>query len=155
MPDHITLTLRPSVTEASWSEIEAFGADVKSELEARPHPACLVNLQPLNYMGSSIVALIVRIWKVVQTRQGKMVVVATDPTVLEVIRLAGLDKVWKIAHDQGTGRDMLGVRPGQDPVLSLPEVTAATRKASIWSFVFGIVTVLVALVVAWVIVSNR
>ncbi|WP_437205772.1 STAS domain-containing protein [Planctomicrobium sp. SH664] len=141
------------MTEASWSEIEAFGADVKAELESRTRPACLVDLTPLDYMGSSIVALIVRVWKVVQSRQGKMVVVCTHPMVLEVLRLAGLDKVWKIETNLERGVEALGIQSGDDAILKSRKVVKATTRVRRWSYLSGVLTVLVAIGGAWVLIQ--
>jgi hypothetical protein len=67
-----------------------------------------------------MVALIVRIWKVVQARGGRMVVVCSNPVVLEVIRLAGLDKVWTIAPEISAGHKKLGVRGTGGGAVSAP-----------------------------------
>ena len=156
--DHVTVVLYPPVTETSWSEIEAFGADVRNELESRSSPTCLVDLTPLTYMGSAIVALIVRVWKVVQSKGGRMVVVSGNPVVLDVIRLAGLDKVWTIVPEISSGRKKLGVRIPKDeaPTQSVMEVQEERNSSSsnLLYFALGVVAVLFALMVAMLIVVN-
>jgi anti-anti-sigma factor len=103
-----TVTLLPEMNETPWSDIELIGTEVVQRLQAVPAPSLLVDLSPLNYMGSAQVALVVRLFKVVKERHGKMVVVARDPLVREVLTLAGLDKLWVITDDLNDALAELG-----------------------------------------------
>lgn len=152
-PDHVTVVVHPEAVESAWSDVDAFGENVKQELERRSEPACIVDLSPLNYMGSSMVALIVRVWKIVQSRRGKMVVVAANPVVLDVIRLAGLDRVWRIAPELKEGEKQLGVSSASHSIEILP--VNLRSKPQMMSFVLGIVTVLIALMATLLILANR
>jgi hypothetical protein len=60
-------------------------------------------------MGSAMVALIVRIWKAVNGRNGRMVVVNNNGIVQEVLRIAGLEKVWTIVPTREEAVRELGV----------------------------------------------
>jgi len=100
----------PALNDAPWSDIEAVGTDVLSQFSSQKSSAFLVDLSALNYMGSASVALIVRIWKSVQERNGKMVVVNSDEMVLEVLKLAGLTKVWTIVETRQEGLKQVGGR---------------------------------------------
>lgn len=139
-PDHVVLLLKPAVTQSSWAEVEAFGSDVLEELEHRESPACLVDLTGLSYIGSSTVALLVRVWKVIQARSGRMVVACSHSTVLEVIRLAGLDKVWTLVDDVEQARKRLGVHRGNG---SAPKKAGAASSPRIWYFAMGAATALI------------
>ncbi|HWL10289.1 MAG TPA: STAS domain-containing protein [Planctomicrobium sp.] len=169
--DHVNVTLRPEITQASWSDVENFGANVRTELENRNSPACVVDLSPLTYMGSSIVALIVRVWKVVESRGGKMVVVCPHPGVIEVIKLAGLDKLWVLVPELTTAQKKLGVKPSAvlvaqaaplnvSSAASAPTSSTKTERASspslgVLYFTLGAITALAALIVVLVIVSRQ
>ncbi|MFO1093609.1 MAG: hypothetical protein U0992_09890 [Planctomycetaceae bacterium] len=63
----------------------------------------------LEYMGSALVALVVRVWKAVQNGGGKVVVVCGGGMPQEVLRLAGLDKVWTIVTTYEDGLRKLGI----------------------------------------------
>jgi anti-anti-sigma factor len=104
-----TLILRPGLNTAQWSEIERVGTEIISRMEAERPRAVLVDLSPLNYMGSAMVALLVRCWKQVQPRQVTLVVVCPNPIVREVISLAGLAKVWPIVESREAALKELGV----------------------------------------------
>lgn len=156
-PDSIVITLRPSIAQAAWSDVEAFGGEVRTELEKRDSPACLIDLSPMTYMGSSIVALIVRIWKVVQSQRGRMVVVCPNPAVLEVIRLAGLDKIWSVAHTVDDGRRQLGVRgtAGKNIAPRNARPAASPSSSRILYFVLGVVTAMLALMAVLLYLANK
>jgi anti-anti-sigma factor len=103
------ITLLPGLNDAQWSDIEQAGNDIMSRLTGMRTPAVLVDLTPLNYMGSSMVAMIVRCWKNVQANNGKIVVVSNNDVVREVISLAGLTKVWPMVTTREEAIQTLGV----------------------------------------------
>ncbi|MGE0376493.1 MAG: STAS domain-containing protein [Planctomycetaceae bacterium] len=104
-----TITLLPGLNEAQWSDIERAGTDITGRLSAMRTPAVMVDLTPLNYMGSSMVAMIVRCWKNVQSNKGRIVVICNNDVVREVISLAGLTKVWPIVETRDAALKELGV----------------------------------------------
>ncbi len=61
-------------------------------------------------MGSAMVALIVRLYKAVNGRNGQMVVVNQHELVLEVLKLAGLTKLWTIVENRDKAYAALGVK---------------------------------------------
>ena len=98
----------------------------------------------MNYMGSAIVALIVRVWKVVQAKGGKMVVLCPNPAVLEVIQLAGLDKVWTIASEPEAASKKLGLRTNHSGGGLSVTPSREARSRMRW-FALGAATCLLAL----------
>lgn len=124
-PSHVIVILNPSLSEQQWGDVDAVTQKVLGELLARKNPTCLIDLSPLNYMGSSMVALVVRVWKTVKAQNGKMAVVCSDDFVLGVLRVAGLDKLWTIVPDRATAFRQLKLR-GQAPTPA-----AAVRSATI------------------------
>ena len=107
---HVVMTLRPELNDAQWSDIERIGNELVKEVEGRTAPVCLLDLSPLNYMGSAMVAMIVRLWKAVNSRTGRFAVVCPDELVLKVLSLAGLDKVWTITDSREEGLRKLGIK---------------------------------------------
>ncbi len=102
------LTLLPELNNVQWGEIDAIGTQVLSSLESQSHPVLIVDLSPLSYMGSAMVALIVRAWKATQPKKGKICVVCPHPGVKEVLKLAALDKVWDIVDNMDEARALVG-----------------------------------------------
>lgn len=153
-PDHVTVILHPSSAESSWADVEAFGMDVRHELERRQRPACVVDLSPLTYMGSSVVALLVQLWKDVQSRQGRMVVVCGNPMVLEVLRIAGLDKLWNITAERTSAERQLGVKSSVSMAQS-GSTAIAMHNGGMLYFALGAVAMLIALMVALLITAQN
>ncbi len=106
------LTLLPELNNVQWGEIDAIGTQVLSSLESQAHPQLIVDLSPLSYMGSAMVALIVRAWKATQPKKGKICVVCPHAGVKEVLKLAALDKVWDIVDDMAEARSIVGASRG-------------------------------------------
>ncbi|MFN0199368.1 MAG: STAS domain-containing protein [Planctomycetaceae bacterium] len=107
---HAVVTLLPPLNDVPWADIERIGSDILGKFGAAKSPCFLVDLSSLTYMGSAMVALVVRLWKSAKERDGKMVVVNRDEMVLEVLTLAGLNKVWTIVEDRQRGLQALGSR---------------------------------------------
>ncbi len=108
---HAVLRLDPAMGKAAWGDIDRVGKEVLANVDGQKKPAWLIDLSGLEYMGSALVALVVRIWKAVQTAGGKTVVVCGQGMPQEVLRLAGLDKVWTITPTYEEGLKRLGVSP--------------------------------------------
>nr|AUN35830.1 hypothetical protein [uncultured bacterium] len=104
------IVIQPRLNDSQWSEFESVGNALLGHLNQAKSPACLVDLSALNYMGSAMVALIVRMWKGVKERNGRMVVINSHPMVFEVMKLAGLHNVWTIVESREQGLKSLGKR---------------------------------------------
>lgn len=96
---------------AHMAEIREAGLKVLDHLQTLKSPACVVDLSALDYMGSSLVASIVRIWKAVREKDGKMVVVTSSERIYEVLKTTGLTKVWTITSTFESGVHALGYSP--------------------------------------------
>ncbi len=93
------------------AEIREAGLKVLDHLQALNSPACVVDLSALDYMGSSLVASIVRIWKAVKEKNGQMVVVTSSDRIHDVLKTTGLTKVWTITSTFEAGVHALGYSP--------------------------------------------
>ncbi|VAX36166.1 hypothetical protein MNBD_PLANCTO02-199 [hydrothermal vent metagenome] len=106
------VTLSPQANDLEWSEFDAMGNSLVSTLDGKSAPNVLVDLTKLDYIGSALVALVVRIWKKVESQQGNMVVANSHELVYEVLNLAGLTKVWMIVETREEGMKHLGAKSG-------------------------------------------
>lgn len=104
----VIVSLLPELNEVPWADIEKVGSEILSKIQGLSSPNLLVDLCALNYIGSAQVALVVRMFKTVKEKNGKMVVANRDPMVLEVLTLAGLNKVWTIVDNRDRALSMLG-----------------------------------------------
>lgn len=108
-PEHGVLVLKPPMNDAQWSEIEKAGDEVLQKLETVNTPNLIVDLSELEFIGSAMVALVVRIWKIVKGKKAQMVVVNRNPMVLEVFKISRLDDVWTIVEYREDAMFELGV----------------------------------------------
>lgn len=106
------VALLPEMNACPWADIERIGNEILGRVQELPQPTLLVDLCPLDYMGSAQVALVVRIWKAVKERDGRMVVANQHPMVQEVLTMAGLNKVWTIVRTRDEGLSRLGMTGG-------------------------------------------
>lgn len=99
--DHTRLrvVLNPLLANVPWPDVEQAGHDVIEQVNQQKKPSVIVDLSQLDYIASAIIALLVRVWKEIDARNGIMAVVVDNPQVLEIIELSGLTKVWKICDD--------------------------------------------------------
>lgn len=108
-PGYCVLTLTPAMNGCQWGEVERIGNEVLKDLERLDTPNLIVDLSELEYIGSSMVALVVRIWKLVSAKKARMAVVNKNPMVLEVFKIAKLDEVWEIVEYREDALEWLGV----------------------------------------------
>ena len=105
----LIITLLPELNDKQWADIEKVGTEIVDRLSTAQSPRFIVDLTPLSYMGSAMVALIVRLYKTVNGRNGQMVVVNQHELVFEVLKLAGLTKLWTIVDSRDKAFAALGV----------------------------------------------
>jgi anti-anti-sigma factor len=140
---YAVITLLPQLNDSQWADIEKVGTELVDRLKSTDQPRFLVDLTLLNYMGSAMVALIVRLWKSVKdTKKGRMVVVNQHEMVFEVLKLAGLHKVWTIVQTREEGQKALGVSSRGGASSPVSYSSAATEGNVMWTVV-GLVSVVV------------
>jgi len=127
-------TLNPSVNDVEWAEIENIGNNILTSIESTASPAVVVDLTELEYMGSAMVALIVRVWKKVEKQNGKMVVDNSHHLVYEVLKLAGLTKMWTIVTSR------------EEAIQELGGKNAVASGGNLGMVLLGMITVIGALV---------
>jgi anti-anti-sigma factor len=146
-----TIQLEPDIGNAAWGDIEQVGTELLSSVNQKNSSAWLIDLSRLDYMGSALVALLVRIWKAVQSGGGKVVVVCGEGMPRDVINLAGLDKVWTISRTPEDGYRTLGVRA---PTTAGAAAAATARPAPADEFpILGVLSIVAALVAGGVLAA--
>ena len=113
-----SVRIEPALTEAEWEQIERAGDDILAKIDAsskggQKSIALLVDLSALEYMGSSMVAMIVRCWKSLNPKKDRFVVVVGNDVVKQVLELSGLSQMWTIVESRDAGLKSLGVSPKQ------------------------------------------
>ena len=102
-----SVALDNSLGESKWDAIEKAGNDLKAKIAELDRAIVLMDLSKLEFMGSSVVALIVKIWKDIEGRQGGMVVVSPNEMTMEVLEISGLTKLWPVVKSRDEAEDMI------------------------------------------------
>ena len=145
LDNYTLLTLHPLINDGQWGNVSQVGTEILNRLEAMENPSLVVDLSPLDYMGSAQVALLVRIWKSLKTSKGSMAVQCPGETAKAVLATAGLKSVWKIVDTREEALTAVGVRDSYSSNESAPRVgspvlgiiAVAIAVAAIFLCVFG------------------
>lgn len=104
------LVLYPLINDGQWGNVSQLGTEILARLETLKSPVLIVDLSPLDYMGSAQVALLVRVWKSLKKVHGRMVVQCPGQMVREVLAIAGLKSLWDIVETREAALMSLGLR---------------------------------------------
>ena len=76
------------------SVLEEFGGVLLTESLTADPPLVLLDLSQTSYIGTSFVELLVRAWKRLTERGGKLVLCNVQPFCADVFRISRLDTLW-------------------------------------------------------------
>lgn len=65
-------------------------------------PRLVLDLSQTDYIGSTFVEILIRTWKRIQQRNGRMVLCGLTPFCDEVLRVMRLDTLWDIYPDRAS-----------------------------------------------------
>lgn len=65
-----------------------------------PMPLVIVDLEGVDYFGSSFLSLLLRCWKSVLVKGGQMVLAGVSARAKELLRITSLDIVWPMYADR-------------------------------------------------------
>lgn len=106
------LVLLPPLND-EWSQVEEYAKDLLAQVENSQSPRLVLDLNSLDYCGSAVVALMVRVWKNVQERRGAMEVSCSSEIVRQVLATARLTDIWKLHPRREDAARALGVDRGR------------------------------------------
>ena len=96
------------IGKTGMADLSSATSDAIKELALIKSAACVVDLSALDYMESSLVACVVRIWKAMKAHSGTFVVVAPSEGIRDVLNVTGLQKIWTIVDTLEAGIHTLG-----------------------------------------------
>ncbi|MGE5190964.1 MAG: STAS domain-containing protein [Deltaproteobacteria bacterium] len=132
-PGYSRLTLGADLNAFHWEELQRSAQEILNELESGRHRAVIVDLTRLDYLGSAQLTVLVRVWKVIKERNGRMIIEVTGPVVREVLKAAGLLNLWEFAESRAAAFQMLGLQADGRRKMSmvLPGVGLAALAAAV------------------------
>ncbi|QDV53872.1 STAS domain-containing protein [Gimesia fumaroli] len=94
--NHLKVQLLPELNDSAWTDLETLGDSLLLELKDQKNPSVIIDLTALTYISSSLVAVVIQVWKLVDEQDGKTAILNTSDMVEEVLNISGLKKVWCI-----------------------------------------------------------
>lgn len=116
---YVRLALSPNLNAFHWADVERSGSDILAGLEEPPAQVVIIDLAALDYLGSAQLTLLVRVWKVIQNRGGKMAVVVKGEVVREVLKTAGLSSLWELVDSPAEAFQSLGLQADGRPRMTM------------------------------------
>lgn len=98
--NHLKVQLLPELNESAWNQLETLGDLLLLELKDQESPSVIIDLTKLTYISSSLVAVVIQVWKLVDEQGGKTAILNTSDMVEEVLQISGLKKVWCIVSNE-------------------------------------------------------
>ena len=96
------------IGKVGMADLSSATSEAIKELAVIKTAACVVDLSSLNYMESSVVACVVRIWKAIKAQSGTIVVIAPSEGIKGILNITGLQKFWTIVDTLEAGIHALG-----------------------------------------------
>ncbi len=106
---HGVVSLNPLINEGQWGTVTEVGNEILTHLETLPGQVLVVDLSRLKYIGSPQLALLVRLWKSLKQRQGRMSVQCPSDIIREILTAAGMRSLWQIVDTRDAALDAIGV----------------------------------------------
>lgn len=85
-----------AVENWNWGLIEQAAEIVLEPLRREEAPQVVVDLTGINYFGSVFLALLLRMWKLVVSKNGTMVLGGASANTRELLAVTALDTIWAI-----------------------------------------------------------
>ena len=106
---YCTVQFYSMLSGMDWAVVEQATSDVISKIEASDKTNVLVDLSDMQYINSGLVASLVRIWKSTGQKKGHFSVVSPNDIVVDVLKSAGLYKLWSVVDSPEDAVYELGV----------------------------------------------
>jgi anti-anti-sigma factor len=99
----------PVCMTMSWMDVEAATTDVIRQLNESENLSVMVDMGQMQMINSGLIASLVRIWKAMKERKGQFSIVSPNEQVTDVLKTAGLWKLWSVVDDREEAVYELGV----------------------------------------------
>jgi anti-anti-sigma factor len=99
----------PELAETEWERLEEATSAAVAAIKSARRSHVLVDLSDLRTIGSGTVASLVRIWKSLNKKSRRFVVVSQSDRVRKELESAGLQKLWTIVTNREEAAYELGV----------------------------------------------
>lgn len=92
------------------AQLEELGSLLLEAARAADPPIMLLDLAETQYIGSSFLGVLMRVWKRLRDRQGRLALCHVNDVCADVLRASKLDTIWDVFADRATAEKELGAR---------------------------------------------
>ncbi|MCP4786942.1 MAG: STAS domain-containing protein [Fuerstiella sp.] len=130
-----SVQFNPILMTLTWADVESATSQVIQQLEQSRRKSLLVDLGGMAMINSGLIASLVRMWKTMQEKKGQFSLVSPNEVVTDVLKSAGLWKLWSVVDDREEAAYDLGVSRGAQSeqrerrILVMVAVSFATMAA--------------------------
>ncbi len=130
-----SVQFNPILMTLSWGDVEAGTSPVIQQLKQSRRKSLLVDLGAMDMINSGLIASLVRMWKTMEEKNGQFSLVSPNEVVTDVLKSAGLWKLWSVVDDREEAAYDLGVSRGAQSeqrerrILVMVAVSFATMAA--------------------------
>lgn len=78
------------------AKLDQFSKLLLSTVDGARHPVVLLDLAQADFIGSTFLGILVRAWKRLRDRQGRLALCAVNQVCGDVLRASKLDTIWEI-----------------------------------------------------------
>jgi anti-anti-sigma factor len=115
--DYAVLSVSSRLGAFELEEMQDVLGDVVARLDGARCTSVIIDLSAFDFLGSAQLTMLVRIWKSIKDKSGRMVVQTSVPVIKEVLHTAGLDTLWQIVDTRHAAYKSLGLqRDGRPPI---------------------------------------
>lgn len=97
---YCSVRMNPVLNSMNWSEVEAATTHIVQQIKDSKNNSVMVDLGSMKYINSGLVASLVRIWKTLKEQNGQFSLVSPDDDVTDVLKTAGLCKLWSVVTNR-------------------------------------------------------
>jgi anti-sigma B factor antagonist len=94
--DITVITATPALERLEFRLEEQASGLILEPLDRQENPLIIFDLSKVDNFGSMFLALLIRCWKMSQSRGGSMALSGVSPRTRELLRITSLDLVWPI-----------------------------------------------------------
>ena len=138
-----SVQFNPVLMTMNWADVEAKTTEVIGKVQASKNNSVMVDLSNMDIINSGLVASLVRIWKTMKENSGQFSLVSPNDSVTDVLKTAGLWKLWTVVDDREEAVYELGagevatVEKRERRLLALVSVPCAVLAAIALAFTYA------------------
>jgi anti-anti-sigma factor len=83
------------LTSIEWNWIEPLSEAVFAELASFESPRVVVDLEGVSAFSAAFLALLLRIWRHVESRGGQMILCGVNESAYKLLRITALESTWR------------------------------------------------------------